>query len=61
MKWLPNVERELCGKHLLKGTPRFGRASANSVAGSESGRGCLDHLLLLSSDLPAPLTGSHMA
>ena len=56
-----NVERELFGKRLLKGTTGFRRASANSVAGSKSGRRCFDLTLLLSSDLPAPLIGSQKA
>lgn len=60
MKWLQNVDRELYGKHLLKGIMRFGGALANScyVAGSEPRRRYLGFTLLLLSDLPAPPIGS---
>lgn len=49
-----NVERELHGEHLLKGTMGIGGTSANEgyVAGSELRRKYLDFILLLLSDLP---------
>ena len=54
-----NVERELHGEHLLRGTMDFGGTSANEgyVAGSELRRNYLDFILLLLSDLPVPPTG----
>lgn len=60
MKWLQNVERELYGKHLLKGIMHLGGALANScyVADSEPRRRYLGFTLLLLSDLPAPPIGS---